>query len=141
MKGAPERKAEPAYSTDQSLKSSGRVHNRPAAMDRLRAFSLAKGAPRGMDESINGLTGKFSLGRCWSMTSKKLHLHREKARDTRDDGLDHWSDDGDPCIDDGPQLGAGLPSPCLENIALVAAFAYISKPHFGHDAAVDLHPK
>src|SRR5262249_31464685 len=71
MKGAPERKAEPAYSTDQSLKSSGRVHNRPAAMDRLRAFSLAKGAPRSIDESISGLTGKFSLGRCWSMTSKK----------------------------------------------------------------------
>ena len=27
------------------------------------------------------------------------------------------------------------------HLAMVAAFAYISKPHFGHDASVGLHPK
>jgi hypothetical protein len=46
MKGAPEGKAEPVYSTDQSLKSSWRFHNRPGAMDRLRAFSVWQEAHR-----------------------------------------------------------------------------------------------
>jgi hypothetical protein len=67
---------------------------------------------------------------------EKLNLHHEKAQDTRDDGLDHWSDDGGASIDEGQRRGATW----LESIAFAAAFAYISKSHFRYDAPVVFQP-